>query len=130
MLLKKNKEVNKKRSNLVENFSIKNLDLKDIDYSIETKKIFSNFNFSIKKESLFRLWRIRIRKTTLLNLLLNFKYPEKGKLLINERSIEEYDYENFLMKINYLQQDPSIFDGSFVENIALQEIYNTNIKKR
>ena len=65
----------------------------------------------------------------MLNLLLNFKYPEKGKLLINERSIEEYDYENFLMKINYLQQDPSIFDGSFVENIALQEIYNTNIKK-
>ena len=130
LILKKNKEVNKKRSNLVENFSIKNLDLKDIDYSIETKKIFSNFNFSIKKgESFFVCGESGSGKTTLLNLLLNFKYPEKGKLLINEKSIEDYDYENFLMKINYLQQDPSIFDGSFVENIALQEIYNKNIKK-
>ena len=73
LLLKKNKEVNKKRSNLVENFSIKNLDLKDIDYSIETKKIFSNFNFSIKKRRVFfRLWRIRIRKNNLAKSFAKF----------------------------------------------------------
>ena len=129
-LLKHDKKLSEKKSDLIENFSINKVNLKNIEYSIDSKKIFLNLNFNATRgESIFVCGDSGTGKTTLLNLLLNFKIPSKGHLLINGKNIKDYDNENFLTKINYLQQDPSIFDGTFAENITLQEFENINTQK-
>lgn len=129
-LLKKNKHENNKKTKFIENFSINKISLTNVNYSLESKEIFKKVNFiANKNETIFIYGESGSGKTTLINFLLNFKKPQVGQLFINDKNILDYDYEVFLNKINYLQQEPSIFDGSLKENITLQESNSINFKK-
>ena len=57
-------------------------------------------------------------KTTLINLLLRFYDPRKGKILINDIDTGEIEKKKLRQRVSAVLQDPWIFKGTVKENIA------------
>lgn len=58
-------------------------------------------------------------KTTLISILDGLLPPTKGRVMINGRSIYDYNLQHIRQHIGYLPQQSNIFDGSILENISL-----------
>lgn len=58
-------------------------------------------------------------KTTLAKLLVNFYSPTKGDLLLDDINLEDIDKESLRRYINYLPQQPYIFNGTILDNLLL-----------
>ena len=58
-------------------------------------------------------------KSTVLNLLLGFRAPSSGRVLINGIPLEECDLDHWRSRIAYLPQHAHMFDASIAENIAM-----------
>lgn len=58
-------------------------------------------------------------KTTLSKLLLHMYSPEKGEILIGDRSIEDIQIETLRDKIAYIPQETFLFSGSIYDNLTL-----------
>lgn len=57
-------------------------------------------------------------KTTLANLAPRFYIPQQGRILLNGRSIEEFDLGELRRNIGLVSQEPFLFNASVLENIA------------
>jgi ATP-binding cassette subfamily B protein len=57
-------------------------------------------------------------KTTLINLLLRFYDPQRGRILLDGRDLRSYDLRSLRASIGLVQQDVFLFSGSFNENIT------------
>ena len=57
-------------------------------------------------------------KTTLINLLLRFYDPHRGKILINDIDTGEIEKKKLRQRVSAVLQDPWIFKGTVKENIA------------
>ena len=60
-------------------------------------------------------------KTTLVKLLCRLYRPKSGEILVNGRSIYEYDYESYLRQISAVFQDFKLFSYSLKENILNED---------
>jgi ATP-binding cassette, subfamily B, multidrug efflux pump len=58
-------------------------------------------------------------KSTLVNLLLRFYEPQKGRILLDGIDIREYPLNQLRSIIGYVQQDAWFFDGTVRENLEL-----------
>ena len=58
-------------------------------------------------------------KTTVLNLLLGFLQPDKGRILVNETSLDGLAPESWRESIAWIGQHPVLFHGTIRENILL-----------
>ena len=58
-------------------------------------------------------------KTTLSRLLLHMYAPEKGEILIGDRSIEDIQIEALRERIAYIPQETFLFSGSIYDNLTL-----------
>ena len=58
-------------------------------------------------------------KTTLAKLLLHMYAPEKGEILIGDRSIEDIQIEALRDRIAYIPQETFLFSGSIYDNLTL-----------
>ncbi|CAF4991842.1 unnamed protein product, partial [Rotaria sp. Silwood1] len=56
-------------------------------------------------------------KSTCISLLLRFYEPLSGRIIINDRSITDYDFTSFRQKIGIVSQEPILFATSIYENI-------------
>ena len=56
-------------------------------------------------------------KTSLVNLILRFYDPNKGKVLIDSVDLRELAFHEFRKKISVVPQDPFLFLASIMENI-------------
>ena len=65
-------------------------------------------------------------KTTLVNLLLGFYRPQRGKILVNEVPLDEYDKESFYSRISTVFQDYHTFAFSLGENVTLEKVDSKN----
>ena len=70
-------------------------------------------------------------KTTIVNLLLRFYEPLKGKILVNGLDIRSYTLRSLRQQFGLVLQDPVIFSGTLAENISLfdQSIKREHIEK-
>lgn len=57
-------------------------------------------------------------KTTLINLLLRFYDPRRGRILINDIDTGEIEKKKLRQRVSAVLQDPWIFKGTVKENIA------------
>ena len=129
-LFEENKELIATQLHGIKNFEIENIHFRNINFSTKNREIFQNIDFQIEKgDKIFIYGESGSGKSTLLNLLLKFKKPKSGEILINGRNIDDYNYENFLHKINYLQQEPEIFEGTLLENISLRDSDKADLNK-
>ena len=58
-------------------------------------------------------------KSTVIQLLLRFYEPQRGRILIDGKDIRSYDRRALRASIGMVQQDVFLFSGSFFENITL-----------
>ena len=56
-------------------------------------------------------------KTTLINLLVRFYDPTRGRLLINDRPLTEFNISVLRRHMALVTQDPFLFTGTIAENI-------------
>lgn len=111
---KSSEEINFSKLDKNEIFEIKNL-----SYSIETKKIFQNLNFKVKKNEI-----VQIRggsgsgKSSLAKIIIGLnKQGSRGIINFNSKYIKEYNNKKLFA---YVPQDPFVFDGTITENITFK----------
>lgn len=132
------KELNKFKK-IIENnqeyFTIeKGLNFSNISFSYnDHNTLFSNLNFNIKKNSIFGIsGQSGVGKTTILNILLGFLNPKKGKILADGKNIQN-NIKNWQKIISFIPQKIFISDGTIKENICFglskNEIIEEKLKK-
>lgn len=81
--------------------------------------ILNNFSFTFKKNLSYAIvGATGVGKTTISKLLLRFYDPQSGKILINGKDLKKLDLKSYLSKVGYIEQEPEIFNGNFLENIS------------
>ena len=125
------KVISEEKEKNTQEFNIKKLEFKNVSYDNERgQSIFDKVNLKIERgEKILICGASGAGKSTFLNLLLKFKFIKKGEILINEKNINKFNYEEYLSKISYLQQEPSIFDATLSENITLNKNEDIDIEK-
>ena len=58
-------------------------------------------------------------KSTLLSLLVRFNDPQEGAVEVDGADLKSFDLQSVRERIALIPQDPALFDGSLLENIAL-----------
>jgi len=62
-------------------------------------------------------------KSTVVSLLLRYYDVSKGRILVNDMDLREYDLATFLGKVGYVSQDTFIYNDSIRKNIAFGSEY-------
>lgn len=66
-------------------------------------------------------------KSTLLRTLLGVQKPLSGKILVNEKELENNSFASFARSICFIPQEPFLFNGSIFENIVYPLAATKNI---
>lgn len=100
--------------------------IKDINFSYDEKMAFSlkNINMRIDKgEKIAIVGRNGSGKTTLLNLILGLYLPQKGTILLDDQSIENYDLEGHSLCL--MSQNFNLYSTTLKNNINMGEFKYT-----
>jgi len=93
------------------------LDRIDFKYSDKSQNLFTNFNFKINKgDKICILGKSGEGKTTLIELISGLLRPNKGRLILDDKNIFNFNLE-YLNSI-YIPQDLLLINGSIVDNIT------------
>ncbi|KAH3687672.1 hypothetical protein WICPIJ_001342 [Wickerhamomyces pijperi] len=57
-------------------------------------------------------------KSTIASLLLRFYDPVSGTVKLNSQDLKSFNLRSYRQQIGYVQQEPSLFSGSILENIT------------
>jgi ABC-type multidrug transport system fused ATPase/permease subunit len=100
---------------------IAEVELKDMNYEVEDKKILDHVSLSLQKgDRVALIGESGSGKTTLMKVLANL-YQGEGTYEINGREAREYSEESFGDKVVLLEQKSFIFNASIGDNITLFE---------
>lgn len=81
--------------------------------------IFDNFSLEIQSGDFVGIFgKSGCGKSTLMKLLLRLYPCDRGRILINNHSIEEYKLEEIRKKISYVGQDNFLFEDTILYNIT------------
>ncbi|MCR1902939.1 ATP-binding cassette domain-containing protein [Lactobacillus taiwanensis] len=100
------------------------LEVKDLTYSINNKKVLNNVNFKVKAgEKVLLMAPSGFGKTTLLKLLAGQLTPSAGSIVIDQNNLtgnwlKSHDY------FGYINQKPFMFDRSLLFNLTLGKKYS------
>lgn len=84
------------------------------------KDVLSDINLHIKNGSKVAFVGISgSGKTTLAKLIVSFFEPNKGEILLNNVKLNQIDKRTLRRHINYLPQQPYVFNGTILENLLL-----------
>jgi ABC-type multidrug transport system ATPase subunit len=106
--------------------SISNIKLKNIslDYhssnSSRSFKIFNNFNLILRKNNIYGIYGPSgSGKTSLLNILIGFIKPQRGKIYYNKK-LQELNQIPNNYNISFLPQNPTILNENVIINSTLK----------
>lgn len=109
------------------------IEFKNVYFSYDGRKeVLKNISFTAKKgETVALVGHTGSGKSTIINLLMRFYEFERGKILIDGKSIKSYSKDELRRKIGLVLQDPFIFYGTIADNIRLYntELTNTDVEK-
>ena len=110
------------KSESIDNFSFKNfssITFKNVDFSIDSKKIISNINISLNKGQ-----KIGIHgesgsgKSTFVDLLMGLISPSEGEISIDNEVLNEVTKYEWFSQIGHVKQDVFLIDDTIKKNIA------------
>ena len=82
--------------------------------------VLTNISLTIKKGSKVSFVGISgSGKTTLAKMMVNFYQPNKGTIRLGGTDIQQVDKTMLRQQINYLPQQPYVFNGTILENLLL-----------
>jgi ABC-type multidrug transport system ATPase subunit len=121
--LNRNFNLDKKK---IEYKSIDNIRLKNVSLSYYSKNssspfvILNNFNLSLKKNNIYGIYGLSgSGKTSLLNILVGFIKPQKGKIYYNNQ-LQIHNKISTKYNISFLSQNPTILDENIIINSTLR----------
>mgnify|MGYP004627415567 CR=1 FL=1 len=108
------------------------IEFKNVSFKYNKRYIFNNFNLNINdKQKLGIIGVSGSGKTTLVNLIFKFYFPQKGKILIDDKDIAVYNTNSIYDNITYVPQETILLHSTIYENIKIakpdatdEEIYN------
>ncbi|WP_156005872.1 ATP-binding cassette domain-containing protein [Spiroplasma tabanidicola] len=120
-LIKKYKIENKIKKEIFKNIEFNELEIRNLNYSVENKQIFKNFNLEFKKNKKYLIVRESGKgKSTLFRIIFGIIKNHSGDIFIN-KNINYKDLSDKQIKkiISYLPQQPTVFDDSIRNNVNL-----------
>ena len=121
--LNRNFNLDKKK---IEYKSINNIQLKNVSLSYYSKNssspfvILNNFNLSLKKNNIYGIYGLSgSGKTSLLNILVGFIKPQKGRIYYNNQ-VQIPNKISSKYNISFLSQNPTILDENIIINSTLR----------
>ena len=95
------------------------LELKNINFGYDKKKILENFNLTIKKNEIVCLkGKSGSGKTTITNIMSTLLIPDSGDLIIDGKKITSQN-KSLKEKIGFVTQNLFFFSGTLKENLIL-----------
>ena len=97
------------------------ISIRNLDFRYGTRQlVLENITLNIPKGSnVAFVGESGSGKTTLSKLLMHMYTPEKGEILIGDRSIEDIQIEALRDRIAYIPQETFLFSGSIYDNLTL-----------
>lgn len=95
-----------------------NIELKNISFEYEWKKVLQDFNLKIewwKKTAL--IWKSWVWKTTIAKLICGYIRQTNWDIIIDNQNLSELSLKSFYKEIGYLTQEASLFDWTIKENL-------------
>lgn len=85
----------------------------------KSQNIFSNFSLTIKWEQVIALvWDSWWWKSTLAKMIAWYMRPNLWEIIIDKQKLSLTSLKSYYEDIWYLTQEPSVFDGSIIENLT------------
>ena len=108
------------------------LELKNISLNFDGRKILDDFSLKVeKKEKVALKGHSGSGKTSILNLLMHFIFPDSGEIYFQDEIYTKENIKSIRDKITWLPQNTSIFGKGNVEEAILRPFSfaaNTDIK--
>ncbi|NVP17661.1 ABC transporter ATP-binding protein/permease [Candidatus Gracilibacteria bacterium] len=97
-----------------------NIEIKNLTYSYyEGKNVFENFSLDIAGGKITALvGNSGSGKTTLVKLISGYIKANSGDIIIDGQKLSDISLKSYYNDIGYLTQEPSVFDGSVLENLT------------
>lgn len=110
LFLKKNYSISKNMMN------IESLKIENVSFEYDKKNILNNINLSVdKNEKILIYGDTGSGKSTVLDLLSGLIKPSKGKIIINNKEIEEINYFDYLSSIGI------VYETVPMDNLTIRE---------
>ncbi|MGP1413983.1 MAG: ABC transporter ATP-binding protein [Bacillales bacterium] len=118
-ILEEGDELNSNKNIFIKD-DIKTIEFKDVSFSYDNKRnVIKSLNFTIHKgEKIAIVGPTGSGKTTIINLILGFYEPCKGKILINNEDISQVNIHNYRTFFKTVLQESWIFHDSVINNIT------------
>lgn len=101
-------------------FTFEKLEVKDLSFSYEDKKILNHINLEVNKNEIVGiLGPSGTGKTTLLKLLMRFYDANEGEILYNDKSIKDISIKNLYENVNLFSQTTYLFNGTILDNLLI-----------
>ena len=95
-----------------------NVELADVDFSYEKKKIIDNVSLRIpEKTTTAIVGPSGGGKTTLCHLIARFWDADKGSVLLGGRNVKEYSYDSLVRNFSFVFQNVYLFQDTIANNI-------------
>ncbi|HJO93530.1 MAG TPA: ABC transporter ATP-binding protein [Victivallales bacterium] len=95
------------------------VEFNNISFSYDPKEpVLSNITFSVNPGEHWALIGLSgIGKTTLISLIMRFYKQKSGDILIDDKSISEYNVRSLRNRIGYVSQKTELLSGKIIDNI-------------
>lgn len=95
------------------------LELKDVEVRYSQKTVLKIQSLKIRRgEKIVVVGKSGSGKTTFVELLAGFIKPYKGEILLDGRSLYEYDIKKWREVMGFVPQEPYIFEDTLLENFG------------
>ena len=99
--------------------AIRSIKLKDVHFAYGNRAVLKGVDLELSKNEIVVLSGLSgSGKTTIVNLILGFYRPHKGRILANEWDYCDIDMKHLCRFFGVVQQDPVLFFGTLRENIC------------
>lgn len=99
----------------------KSVSLENVYFAYDKENVlFSDLSIEIPKGSFILLkGQSGKGKSTVIKILMGLIKPDRGRVLLDNKDLSEFDPEEWFSKIGYVPQRPIIIEGTLIENICL-----------
>ena len=96
------------------------IEVKNLNYSyVENKPVFENFNLKLKWWKIIAfVWNSGSGKSTLVKLIAGYIHPDKWDIIVDWQKLSEVSLKSYYKNVGYLTQEPSVFDGTIIDNLT------------
>ena len=117
---------NNKKKILKKFNTIDKIEMRNLSFGYNKNKIFKNVNIEFKKNIIVGLFgESGVGKSTLIDILLGFKQPDKVQFFINGKSLNLNKYD-IINNISLVPQNIFLMNEKLIENITFKKKINKN----